>query len=380
MTASTLAQRAAALLRQPPVPPAHLPVTLGLDGFVDAIIRAVDKRESTESFSVIQTIPDLAERLRRAAGRSTNLELWVERVKLGGNGPIMANAMAAFGVPTTYIGNLGYPHLHPAFAELAGRATVLSIAEPAATDALEFNDGKLMLGKRKPLHDVTWENLVARVGRARLQSLFTESALIGLQNWTMLPFMSQIWRHVLTEICPHLPVTPRRTFFFDLADPESRSAQDIHDALNLIAHFEKYFATYLGLNEKESFAIGEVLGYRGATSGEAAVEEVARYVQAQLKIAGVVVHPRAYAVAASAAGVVRASGPFVERPLISTGAGDHFNAGFCLGKLLGADNEAALQIGVGTSGYYVRTAHSPTLPELAEFLQTLSPTCPTASS
>jgi len=50
---------------------------------------------------------------------------------------------------------------------------------------------------------------------------------------------------------------------------------------------------------------------------------------------GVVVHPRAYAVAASADGVVMVTGPFVGKPLISTGAGDHFNAGFCLGKLLG---------------------------------------------
>jgi sugar/nucleoside kinase (ribokinase family) len=85
----------------------------------------------------------------------------------------------------------------------------------------------------------------------------------------------------------------------------------------------------------------------------------------------VVVHPRAYAVAASAAGVVTVNGPFVGKPLISTGAGDHFNAGFCLGKLLGADNEISLQLGVGASGYYVRTAKSPGAMELADFLQSL---------
>ena len=71
------------------------------------------------------------------------------------------------------------------------------------------------------------------------------------------------------------------------------------------------------------------------------------------------------------AGVVKVTGPFVEKPLISTGAGDHFNAGFCLGKLIGADNEMALQIGVGTSGYYVRIGKSPHRNELAEFLRGL---------
>ena len=31
-------------------------------------------------------------------------------------------------------------------------------------------------------------------------------------------------------------------------------------------------------------------------------------------------------------------GPFTAKPLITTGAGDHFNSGFCLGRLLGLDN------------------------------------------
>ena len=298
---------------------------------------------------------------------SMSLGIRIERVKLGGNGPIMANAMAALGTPTTYIGNLGYPHVHPAFSELLERATVISVAEPAYTDALEFNDGKLMLGKRKTMLDVNWANLVERVGRDRLQGLFANSALIGLQNWTMLPAMSDIWQHVLDEICPKLEA--RHTFFFDLADPESRDPQDIRHALDLIAKFQKHFDTYLGLNEKESFEVAGVLAYKGAREGEVAVQAVAKFVQDKLKIAGVVVHPRAYAVAASKAGVFKVAGPFVEKPLISTG--DQYPAGFCLGKLIGADDETALQIGVGNSGYYVRTAKSPAALELAGFLKTL---------
>jgi sugar/nucleoside kinase (ribokinase family) len=371
VSSTTLGQRAADLLaaKAPAIP--AMKVAIGLDGFVDSIIRVVDKRDSTEEYSLVPTIETFADRVARAAGKSTNMELWVERVKLGGNGPIMANALAAFGARVTYIGNLGYPHLHPAFEEFATRATIYSVAEPATTDALEFDDGKLMFGKRRPLHGITWDALIDRIGRERLTGLFIESQLIGLQNWTMLPFMSDIWRRVLDEICPKLPASPRRTFFFDLADPESRDPKDIRHALDLIAKFQKHFETYLGLNEKESFAIGEVLGYHGAPDGESAVQAVAQFIHDKLQIAGVVVHPRAYAVAASAAGVAKVVGPFVDKPLISTGAGDHFNAGFCLGKLIGADNEAALQLGVGTSGYYVRTAESPTPGDLADFLRTV---------
>jgi hypothetical protein len=50
--------------------------------------------------------------------------------KLGGNGPIMANALGAYGNDVTYIGNLGAPALHPVFAEFGESATVYSIAEP----------------------------------------------------------------------------------------------------------------------------------------------------------------------------------------------------------------------------------------------------------
>src|ERR1019366_1885068 len=141
---------------------------VGLDGFVDEIISVVDKRESADKFTRVPTLAAMGERISAAAGQSTNIELVVERVKLGGNGPIMANALAAFTVQVTYLGNLGYPALHPIFQELASRATVYSIADPARTDALEFDDGKIMLGKHASLRDVTWANLLARVGRDKL--------------------------------------------------------------------------------------------------------------------------------------------------------------------------------------------------------------------
>src|SRR5206468_2440268 len=120
---------------------------LGLDGFVDEIVHVVDKRDNAEVFQRLPTISALARRLAGAAGRSTNIELVNQRTKLGGNGPIMANALGCLGVKVTYVGALGYPHLHPVFTEFARRAEVHGIADPGHTDALEFEDGKLMLTK-----------------------------------------------------------------------------------------------------------------------------------------------------------------------------------------------------------------------------------------
>jgi sugar/nucleoside kinase (ribokinase family) len=346
-------------------------VTIGLDGFVDEIVCVVDKRETAEKFTRVPTLAAFGARIVAAAGKSTNAELVVERVKLGGNGPIMANALAAFGVRVTYIGNLGYPNIHPVFAELAKRATVYSIAEPGRTDALEFEDGKIMMGKHATLGEVNWHNLVERIGHKTLADCFANASLVGLQNWTMLPHMSEIWEHVLAEICPQMPARPRHTLFLDLADPEKREAADIRHALDLIGRFQKYFDVYLGLNEKESLEIGLVLGFKGPREGEAATTALAKFIHERIKTSGVVVHPRFYAIAASATGVVKTDGPVIERPVISTGGGDHFNAGFCLGKLIGADDQCSLQLGVGTSSYYVGTARSPSLMELAEFLRSL---------
>ncbi|MCG3119786.1 MAG: hypothetical protein ALAOOOJD_02298 [bacterium] len=346
------------------------PALIGFDGFVDEIVRMVDKRSSLKEYSTIPTISQLAARIADAAGKSANIEMVVQKMKLGGNGPIMANAVAAFGAPVTYIGNLGYPTLHPVFEELAQRARVISIANPGHTDALEFDDGKLLLGKLETLNEVTWDNLVQRAGEEKLAELFAAAHLISLNNWTMLPYMSDIWKNIQQRICPHLPAsTKNHLIFFDLADPEKRLAADIRAALELIAKFQDYFQVILGTNEKESFEIAEVLGIPQPDNQQESIMRMAEELRAKLGIHNVVIHPVQYAVAASANAVQLIEGPYAPKPLISTGAGDHFNAGFCLGRLLGFDLEMSLLTGVTTSGFYVRTAKSPAIDDLLNFMR-----------
>src|SRR5207245_1276287 len=162
-----------------------------------------------------------------------NYELVVKQMKLGGNGPIMANTLASLGMSVTYIGNLGYPNIHPVFANLASKATVFSIGEPAHTDALEFDDGKVMLGKLSPLNDANWDNLMGRVGKAKLTELLRGLSLIAMVNWTMLPHMTRVWAQLLDEVIPNIE-RHNRKLFIDLADPEKRTQDDLLDALKLL--------------------------------------------------------------------------------------------------------------------------------------------------
>ena len=341
---------------------------VGLDGFVDDILHVVDKRERADKYLRLPTIAQLAERLAGAAGRSTNIELVSQLNKLGGNGPIMANALASFGLKVTYLGILGYPNLHPVFADFAKRAEVYSIAEPGYTDALEFEDGKIMLGKHESLKQMNWENIKSRFGQDKFSAKFGSADLVGFVNWTMLAHMSDIWAAVLKEVCPGMK-GPRRKLFIDLADPEKRTKGDIHHALELITAFQKHFHVILGLNEKESIEIGNNLGLKTSDHSPEGLTTLCHAIHQRVRVDTLIVHPTAYALASGPDGTGLVQGPFTPKPKITTGAGDHFNSGFCLGKLLGFPTDRCLLTGVVTSGFYVRTGQSPAISDLAKLLR-----------
>lgn len=343
---------------------------IGYDGFVDEIISVVGKRYQLDKFDRVDRISDLAAKIAGAAGESTNIELVVNLVKLGGNGPIMANAMASAGLGVTYVGGVGYPTLHPVFEPMAQRATVHSLSEPGHTDALEFEDGKLMLGKLQPCTEIHWENVKSRIGLETYTQAAAESDLIAAVNWTMLPYLESIWEGLLDEVLPGLPAKPR-TFFFDLADPEKRTSASLLHALHMLKRFEAFGKVILGVNLKEANQVASVLEvpFSSATGDDLAAG--AEAIRAKLEISCAVVHPRSGAAAAVAGERAYFEGPFVQDPKISTGAGDHFNAGFCLGRVLGLGLAESLAAGTATSGFYVRNAESPTAEQLADFLEDL---------
>jgi sugar/nucleoside kinase (ribokinase family) len=343
----------------------------GFDGFIDTICDVVETRRNAREYTRISTLKAYGERIAAAAGKSTNVEIVPTLVKLGGNGPIMANALGALGLPVTYCGMTGYPNTNPVFEEFGQRSKLLPICEPALTDAYEFDDGKLIVGKHATVAEVTYENLLAHIGKEAWCTAWEEAGFIAMVNWTMLPYMTDIWREVLAEFTDS---NSRKTIFFDLADPEKRSREDILEALGIISQFQKLHDVVLGLNEKEAMQVGDVLDLptpAGHVLTHETGKELSAAIRARLGISVVVVHPTRFAAAASATETAAVEGPWTATPKISTGAGDHFNAGFCYGQLLGATIAQCLQMGVGTSGFYVRNAKSPSRAELGEFIGSL---------
>ncbi len=344
---------------------------VGLDGFVDTIVAPVGQRSGPgEAFTTIATIPEFGQRVLGAAGKSTNIELYPRMEKFGGNGPIMAAALLAAGTQTTLVGALGHATVLPVFDLFSSRAKVFSLADPARTTAIEFADGKLMLGQTRTLDEITYARMLAVMGETALRASLDSADLVALTNWTMITGMSEIFQRLTQEILPTLS-SRERIYFFDLADPEKRSVRDLREALHQISSFERYGRVTLGLNLKEAQQVSSALELR-ASSGEseAVLLEMAEGIRRDLRVATVVIHPRQSAACASSTGTAWVPGPYCENPIITTGAGDHFNAGFSTGQLLGLSLEACLAVGVSTSGMYVRTGTSPSLSDLETFLAT----------
>jgi sugar/nucleoside kinase (ribokinase family) len=344
-----------------------LNMIVGLDGFVDEIIHVVDKRHNFDDYSRINYIKDFGNRIVNAAGLSTNIEFVVQQTKLGGNGTIFSNALLEYGANLTYIGALGLPDIHPVFKSLVDRAVAFySLCNPGHTDAVEFKDGKLMLGKHSYLSQITWERFKEVVGGVeKIAALIKSCHLFGMENWTMIPRMSEIWEGIIKEVFPLLSNTAEKPIaFFDLADPEKRTKADILDAMMLISKFESKFRAILGLNEKELYEIANVFDIR-----DGSFESTANAVYSKMGIYCLVVHPVKEAACVIDGKYYRVEGPYCAAPKLTTGAGDNFNAGFCYAQCLGFDPLSSLLLGVGTSGYYVRNAASPSLNAIKDFLQ-----------
>lgn len=342
---------------------------VGFDGFVDTIVTPVGMRAGQgENFTPIATIAEFGRRISAAAGKSTNLEFYPRLDKLGGNGPIMANALLAQGTSLTYIGALGKAAVHPVFADMAAKAQIISLCDPAATTAVEFDDGKLMLGMMRSLDEITPEKIAAVMGAADYRAALGAADLVALVNWTMTPNLTAVFVDLVQHVLPQIPVKPGRLFFFDLCDPEKRSAADLVYALETIAKFEQFGRVTLGLNLKEAQQVFTVLGFGTETETESGLRAMGAKIRARLDLTTVVIHPKESAACATREDTFWVPGPYVAKPFITTGAGDHFNAGFSAAQLSGLDPEACLGAGVCTSGHYVRTGQSPTTGDLETFL------------
>lgn len=348
-----------------------LSALVGFDGFIDRIMNPVDKRQGPgDAFVPMEQMTDFAKRVSDAAGKSTNIEIYPRMEKIGGNGPILANALLNAGLKTRYVGALGVPAVAEVFKDFAEASEAVSIANPGVTHALEFNDGKLMLGDTSPLDEITYDKIISEMGEGAFFDAMSRANLIAIINWTMTPHLTGVLETLVDKVLPNLGPLDKRQFFFDLCDPAKRADGDILAMLSVLRKFMSFGKVTLGLNLAEAQTIYRVIGKSAVEPDKDGLRKMARTICQTLELSMVVIHPVDCAVCATRDEDWWTDGPYCKKPLITTGAGDHFNGGFALGQLLGLSPKAALTLGVAFSGSYVRTAQSPSLSQAETFIRT----------
>jgi sugar/nucleoside kinase (ribokinase family) len=356
------------LLRQRGGDLSGLPVVTGFDGFVDEMIRAVDKRQSLDAYTAVSDITRFSEQLAAAAGHSSLREIVITRTDPGGCAINMGDGMAAMGLPVSTFATVGEP-LHAAFAAYADIATLHSWGrEPGRTLAFEFDDGKLMFSAVSQLAEFTPQAVLRRLEDGTFKDACAAARLIAITDWTLYPHMTACWKVLQEEVFSKLPAKPR--FFIDLVDPVSRSEEDIAAMLRQLQGFIACGPTTLGLNQNEANIVARVLDTSPASADNPAdAIAQAAAIRQSLGIDEVVVHAVAYAAVATADGSQASiPGPVCKRPRKLTGAGDRFNAGYACACLMELDATERLALAAAASGLYVRLGRSASLTELAAFI------------
>jgi sugar/nucleoside kinase (ribokinase family) len=343
---------------------------IGLDGFVDEVVHVVRKRFDSGSYERINTLTEYGNKIAHASGLSLNVEIETVLKKLGGNGPIFAMGLKKLGTEITYIGCTGKEAMDPVFGELAEGAVMIGVADPGRTDAMEFDDGKIIRGKLSSVNKLSWETITEKAPVEQFAEFMDRAQLISFNNWTMIPSMNVIWTRILSEVVPQMREGPDgKVMFFDFADPEKRKDEDLLEALDLIKKFKAAgFEAILGLNRKEACEIVGIIRGRKVEDFKAIeLRTLCELVADYMEIDCVIVHPVENAACIKDGVYYSADGPYCAKPVLTTGAGDNFNSGFIYGYLNGLYMEDCLLLGAASSGFYVRNARSADIQEIRLF-------------
>lgn len=333
-------------------------VVVGFDGYVDSILRVC--RSQSSFFS---TLDEFGRYIEGKANKSCSLELKQVTEKIGGNMPIFSQALAKLGVPVSCIGAMGYPDVLPLFHTMPPNCRLLSVSEPGHCQALEFDDGKLMLANNEEIAQLDYSLLLQRTGKEILFSLFDSSDMMVLLNWSELQGSLSIWKGLEQDIFPYLS-HKKRFAFIDLSDCSCRSAEEIREAVRLMQRFSRRFDLTLSMNRNEAERVAEA-----ENISYGSIEALASQLYTRLHCSRLVIHLLDCSCYVSDGQVRHRKNFHTPHPVISTGGGDNFNAGFAFGLLHGLSCAECVDFAHSVSGFYVSHGYSPSREELFHWLE-----------
>jgi hypothetical protein len=335
---------------------------LGFDGYVDSLYRPIQRRDAGGK-TPFKDIGEFGAAIQGRAGISGGFELEKISVRLGGNAPLMAAALAALGVDVACVAALGLPAPEGVFVDLGKMSRLFSVAPAASTAALEFGDGKIMLNDTESLETLDWKRVLEILGIEKIRALAAEADLLALVNWANMAKATDLWKGLLEQ---GLEKSPTRAIFFDLADLSRCGKAESRELVGLLGRFRAFGKTTLGLNENEAWQLAEKFDFE--KESDASLERLGSRILTIADVDRLVIHPRERALVFEGGKIESAPGRVVHKPLISTGGGDNFNAGFCAGLLMGLSGIEAAKMAVLVSSLYVEKGRSPEMREILELM------------
>jgi sugar/nucleoside kinase (ribokinase family) len=104
------------------------------------------------------------------------------------------------------------------------------------------------------------------------------------------------------------------------------------------------------------------------TESKESLTEAVNMIRDTMSINTVFIHGIKLSVASNDEKTSVASGYFVKNPKISTGAGDHYNAGFLAAYLCNYDLDRITNFAAAASAFYVKNAISPKIEDIAKVI------------
>ncbi len=329
-------------------------VFLGFDAFIDFAASPIRHGNAIRPTAFFETIGEWGAYIMEHDGENCSIELLDGKPKIGGNMAITANAISSFGIKTHCVGTFGYPEMNPVFSGMAPPCQLISVGNPGEAIALEFKNGKVILGMNRDVGHLDWETVKARAGLERIIRCAEESQLIFLLNWSELPGSTGIFRGMREEVLACMKEDKR--LFIDLSDCSRRGEQELVEILRILEEMPRNIRVTLSLNKNEERVICTVLGIGEqdpAGRGQKLVE--------MLGLDSVFLHSRTMNTLVTGTEQVSLEPELCSSPAANVGAGDNFNAGAAVAMLMGLSPADTLRFAAEAAGYFVKYGKSYTL-------------------
>jgi len=335
----------------------------GFDGYGDRVRTMVNTRESQTQYERMDSLETLGERINNSAELENSCSIeWVnEDTRAGGHTSHLGRAFDKLGFESKLIGTYGSPPESVFTDELSG-CTMHSVGEPSYTDAVEFDDGRLMLNEIGTMASLDWDGLCERISVETLATELKGAAALSMGYWSTMPFLPSIWRGLCEELWPMLTDPPEQVFV-DPADVRRISTNQLQGGIDALSQLDDTVPVTISANRVETGVLSD-LGDETQTD----LEDQARQAREVLGVTTFVSHTVDHAILVDDSGSARARTPRVSKPALTTSAGDHFNTGFLLGQVLGLDGGPSVVLGNAVANWFVRNGTPPAYNNLLSFL------------